>query len=649
VALTYDQWQEGFEEEFFAGRYVGRPFWFYVDDDVVNAVAAASGEASGLRELERLGHSYAGGGAGGIFSGNVQQRCRAWSSGPRTSPPPVLPVLALTVLAATQMQSADGVSQANYYRRLRALLDLPAGAGEPRGFSDNVVPFWRLLRDWAQQNEGRIGRLLIPADPRPAYVGFPISQAVWRQADSDHLARLLWEEHGEVLLGAGPRDIEASARNLVVDRELLPARARRVFVDESLADVRERVLADITELPPPPETEAGQAVRARRVEIILRGTAGPRLNPTFVIPRDPRWPATVQAVTGTGAPVSAVAPPHVPGYYLLDGIFVDDRSLTEGFSLVSEYGRWVFEASEFVVLAAHPELGLATTRLGPDERAVLLARANDVGLAPRIRPAADPSLPAGWVRYDNLDAEDLPAQVADAVDAARYEVLDLVGGLSIRPRTYLSSSLPDLRLPEALAKAPIVEIDVDGVPTRMRNEGGAVRLPPGALDEGRHRLRLGTAAASLVVTHGLSPACEYDLDNSVELATGRVAGAHLDPVPPPPSPRPIVVSGRASEIFLLGASVGEVEVHGQQRPPAWLDLTPIAAQQVEIRPSFPVVWAIEIGARGARCRLVQWLEPRSGGQVDPRWTAAVQRHVANCHEDSDLVQAYLDVAVAVQR
>lgn len=649
MGLSYDAWQQGFEEDFFEGRYVGRSFWFYVDDDVVNSVAAARGESAGLAELERLGHSYAGGVAGGIFSGSVRDRCRAWSAGSRSSPPPVLPVIALTVLAATQMQHADGVSQTNYYRRLRALLNLPAGAGEPQGFVDNVVPLWRLLRTWAREHEDEIGRLLIPENPHPAYVGFPISQALWRQADSDQLARLLWEEHGESLLGAQPRDIEASARFLVVDRELLPSRAQRVFADESLDEIRERVLADVIGLPPPPETEAGKAVRARRVEILLRGTAGPRLEPSFVVPRDPRWPMTVQAVTGTGASISAVAASQVPEFYRLTGLAVDERALTEGFTLVSEYGRWTFEPAEFIVLAAHPQLGLATTRLGPEERAVLLAPARDEGLTSAVRPISDPSLPAGWVRYDNLDADVLPIEAADAVDAARYDVLDLIGGLAIRPKTFLASSLPDIRLPEGHATSAVVQVNVDGVATRMRNHDGVARISPGTLPEGRHRLRVDTAVASLVVTRGLSPACGYKLDNSVDVAGGRVCGAYLDPAPPPPSPRPIVVSGRASEVVLLGASPDEIEVHGQQPPPAWLELTPVATSKVEIRPSFPVVWAIEVGVSGPHCRLVQRLEPVLGADANAGWIAAIERHVAGCIEDTKLGHRYLEVATAVQR
>lgn len=110
-------------------------------------------------------------------------------------PPPVLPVLGLTVLAASRMRREGEVRSTNYYLRLAELLALDDGQVEPlrdvlsqRAFL-RVVEMWRALGEWIEQQDGRVGLSTIPATARPERIGYPLSQALIRASDRVQLTR----------------------------------------------------------------------------------------------------------------------------------------------------------------------------------------------------------------------------------------------------------------------------------------------------------------------------------------------------------------------------------------------------------------------------------------------------------------------------
>jgi hypothetical protein len=627
VAMSYEDWQRALETEFFDGRYAGRTFWLFVDDDVIESIAVAGGDKGGLSTFLQLVESYAGGEAGtGIFSSAVRGKYRAWLRTERAAAPPVLPALATTVLAATRMQDADGVSAQNYYRRLREILRLDASSGAPNGYTDVVIGYWLALRRWAHANRDRVGRLLVPDDPYPAYVGYPISQALWRQSDTDLLAAALWDELGESFPRTLPSDLNDLARYLVLHRAIVPPRARRIFASDEMHEVQERLLESIVEQPPPPDTPAGQAVRARRVHMLVRARPGPELHLAFVAPRDARWPRSLSAVDADGQPYLARSPEGVDGYYLIGDLQPTDTLLHEGFQLETEFGTWVFDDNDVLVLGPHPELSLATTPLEDGQAAIVVLRGDED--EPGMRSVSDPSIPHGWRRYDHVMPQDILADdLAAVVASAKSDPLELIGGLRIKPSTYLAVSPPAIRVTNEERVGQFLDVSIDDKALNLRNVGGAVELPQ--LSLGRHELRIGPRTATIMLVDGLAPACSYDPGESIRIEHGSVSGAYLDPPPVPPRPRPVVACASAREVVLLGASPSEVESHSQSVAPSWLKLTPLHSPDCEIRPEFEVVWLIERFGHSTRCHLLTPVPP-SAGTASPLWVEHVLDHVAAC-------------------
>ena len=653
--LGYSEWQQALAEHFFDGRHVGRGFWLFIDDDVADGIGATLGVQDGASQLRDLGRAYVGSEAGsGIFTGSRHDRFWRWHDGDRSEAPPILPVLALSVLAASHMHASENASQTNYYRRFRELLDLPPRGGMPTGFDRTVVAYWRGLDEWAQSRTSEVGRLVIPAEPQPPYVGYPISQALWRQTDSDALGSALWEAIGEQVAGADVATLEHLARHLVVTVGVVPERARRVFTDAQFTELRMRVLEDIAGSPPPPETEAAGQARATRRQVVLHGRAGPRLDPRFAVERDERWPSTLRAMVDTGEEVVARTPPAVHGFYALDGIEPSDEVLREGFVLETEYGSWRFEPQDLYVLAPHSELGLATTQLERVDEAIILAPDDRPRGASWPRPVSDETVPAGWGRFDGVRPDGaLDEELQTRLLEATRSHLELDGGLAIRPRTYLDFAPPDVVLPPELCERSAVDVIIDEVGWQLPPRRGRIVLGDLDLTEGRHTVRIGEGVTSLVITTGLAPSCVYDPEWAADLGDGHVMGAYLDPPPSPPTPRPVVVPSRAEEVLLIGSRVGEIAAPEHHAPPQWLVRTPVRTTDYEVRPSFDVVWVIERWHHRTVVRRITPLPPvevAAAADESARWASVVRTYLGELDEegpDAGLADHYLRVAAVI--
>ena len=109
----------------------------------------------------------------------------------KDSPPPFLGILAMFVLAASQMQrdASLQVSQQNYYVRLRSLLGMPAvPIGQPRGFSEFSERAWTALDKWTiVTNRGCFGLVPDRPNPRVPFVSRPMNQCVMRAGDRSRL------------------------------------------------------------------------------------------------------------------------------------------------------------------------------------------------------------------------------------------------------------------------------------------------------------------------------------------------------------------------------------------------------------------------------------------------------------------------------
>jgi len=188
----YSWWQRVLADAFFAPQ--DGPVVLFIDDDELRKIAPGMDDPAG--DLARSVRKVSSHTPGEYFSRATRMQ-RLWKLGDRASPPPVLPVLALTVLAATRMRSDGQALSTNYYRRLAESIEPGATTsrvtqlkGEVDGdaFLD-VVGMWCTLDDWIGEQSGRIGVSTIRTHERLTRIGYPQSQALLTRSDRAELTR----------------------------------------------------------------------------------------------------------------------------------------------------------------------------------------------------------------------------------------------------------------------------------------------------------------------------------------------------------------------------------------------------------------------------------------------------------------------------
>lgn len=187
---TWGGWQLALARRFLRADLSNEPVIFFVDNLELTAIG---GEGARVRltrvvsaELQESNTPYSA----------MLARARGWNPSDE-EPPPTLPLLATTVLAATDMEATEGISSQNYYTRLTQLL-VPVGdqaIWRHRLEADfpNVAAAWRDLHRWIITSTGRTSTII--ENPHPAHIGYPLSQALIRRADQDALT-YFWDKAG---------------------------------------------------------------------------------------------------------------------------------------------------------------------------------------------------------------------------------------------------------------------------------------------------------------------------------------------------------------------------------------------------------------------------------------------------------------------
>ncbi|UJW29999.1 hypothetical protein L3Q67_32950 [Saccharothrix sp. AJ9571] len=192
--VGYARWQQLLAAAFFRR---GAPFMLFVDDDELQRLlpaglggAAASLSAAVAEEVDVD--------RGKLMFDRLSQKQAEWQCGDRRTPPPTLPLLALTVLAATRMHRDTENAANNFYVRLvqvlapdadnRARQRIRTALREDGAFTQ-VVTMWRTLHDWLTSTDGEFGISTIVDHPDLTRIGFPLSQAVLRRTDRAELTR----------------------------------------------------------------------------------------------------------------------------------------------------------------------------------------------------------------------------------------------------------------------------------------------------------------------------------------------------------------------------------------------------------------------------------------------------------------------------
>jgi hypothetical protein len=193
----YDAWNAAIAEEFFAGRWAGRPVYLDLEDDVYQRLRVAAQALypespedllAAVRPTLRVSEH------GSLFGRHVARLAR-WRRSPQEGPPPILAVLALLSLVAERMHSDSDFSSSNYYGRLVQLLgedinDDSLRQKVVRGFAEGSHAMWRGLNDWLADQPDVRGIPTAYAFDFRVHVGVPMSQALVREPDRRRLQEL---------------------------------------------------------------------------------------------------------------------------------------------------------------------------------------------------------------------------------------------------------------------------------------------------------------------------------------------------------------------------------------------------------------------------------------------------------------------------
>ncbi len=195
--INYDRWNSALAEEFFTGRFGGRPVYLDLEDDVLARVAEVAGASSvdpreclldvikpTLFVLPRLS----------IFRAH-RRRLATWRGRGEDDPPPVIAVLAFLSLVAESMATDEEFRASNYYGRFLRTLGYDAEDERLRQkvvrcFADESHVLWNALNTWLADASEVRGRPTAYAFDYRIHVGLPMSQALVRDTDRNGLREM---------------------------------------------------------------------------------------------------------------------------------------------------------------------------------------------------------------------------------------------------------------------------------------------------------------------------------------------------------------------------------------------------------------------------------------------------------------------------
>ena len=185
--------------------------------------------------------------------------------------PPQVAFLALTVFAASLMDSEDSVSSSNYYIRLNELLFGQSIKGAPQGFDrSQFEEFWTYLQRWLR-DQYDVVLYLTEGTSKRKYVWYPISQCLISKRDQRMIYRFFRDHEltpfSKISDGQLERELRAWLR-----RSAESTKIKRYFPNNSY---RESILSQVksllrhwdNEIPPEPLRGERQSTASINIEL----------------------------------------------------------------------------------------------------------------------------------------------------------------------------------------------------------------------------------------------------------------------------------------------------------------------------------------------------------------------------------------------
>lgn len=641
MAWAYEDWQSALAAEFCAPHH--GPTVFFIDDQQLGRLCPEAAEpaadlAGALRSRIRIDD-------GRTLFAPAMRSLREWQRGDRTVAPPVLPLLAVTVLAASRMRSDAQARSTNYYLRLAQSMapeydpdsteNLRNALREGGAFLD-VVEMWRCLDEWIEDRGGRVGVSTIRDHPHLPRIGYPLSQALVRQSDRMALTRFFSAldltpstvPDASVLADALSIWTAASSNRLsdafmraLGDADLRPLLASVV---EAIARAWDgRIL-----------TSEGQQRIAVRVGIDLESW-----QVRWIFPVVPDGPDSMALVDPNGREINLTAIPGHAYYSTGDNTRVEPDRLLHGSKWRGAMFAAEFPSSPVVLLRLDPQTGAWTSTSGllPHEEHLVAVSTPHVGELQqvlsdaaadgwRVIPQRGTPLLTGFALFANVrftDGEALERALEGLPGLRRAGLAPtvvprarLVRGLplagAISAKHYLVGGEPDLLLPSG-PDPHIATVTLDGRREQLHANGFPLELRrfvhgpgPHVVDVDGQRLSFvtmeeGPDPAIPVGTGALGWFADGELREGVGSPGSAIIGAYVDTAP---CSIPVLARRGRDESWLLHEN-GEAELLTDPGPPAFLESTDIQFHLpfFEVSPPATARWLAQ--RRGRRWRLTE--------------------------------------------
>lgn len=579
MTAEYEEWQRLLSDAFLL-PHDGPTVLFLDDSEITRLLPGAEDAGRHLGEAVRSRVRITEGRS--MFS-SITAAYQQWQRGSQTEPPPVLPVIAITVLAATRMRSDFEARSTNYYLRLAQALIPDATQQETEALRNDLreggafleaVEMWRGLHLWLEAQDGTVGVSTIRDHPHLQRIGYPLSQALVRQ--SDRLALTRFFQALDFRPGSAP-DAGVFLGALDIWTAALQNRLSDGFM-RALGDTDIRpLLAAVVEAHAQAWdgrvlTSDGKLRIAMRLSIDLDAWQA-----RWLFPVPPGGPEALTVLaTDSVQEVQLTATPGLAHYAARESPAVSPELLVSGMRLRGREFTAEFPPSEVIFLLPDPQTGTWSSVPGMlpfEEHLVAISGAHAGEFQQVLREAATEGwrlilqrgsvLLPGYALFRNVRFTDgqalelilsrLPGLRRIGVTPAAIPRARLVRGLplatTISATHYLVGGEPDLLLPSGPDPRPAT-VTLDGRREHLQANGFPLELRRFVSGTGRHLVDAdGQALAFTTLEEDPDPA-----QPSGTATLGWTSGGHM--------------SGSGQALAVVGALVTDIT-----------DMTPVLARR----------------------------------------------------------------------
>ena len=606
---TYEDWTTELERHFFRDSNAGKLVTFCSDGPTLAAIAgveepvAIESLKAAIVPLVMPGYEFA----------LIAESAFDWETSELVGPPPSLPLLALTVLAASQMQRDEGVASHNYYSRFRELLDpTDSDRGMPGDFGATVPRLWRQLERWLNDYlEGAMGTLLLPNQDslvHNAYlknIAFGLQQAIFRESDKRHVYRFFRS------IGVEPEEEDPEPTEL---RRALALWARRHLTSNSRVErlatdplFQEYCLGLLQRLARDWDgrlLEESTGLPEGLIRIFLRSRP---FSISLLAARDERMPLGALLDSATG-PIAITADDADDKWFWPElPIEVNSTILAEGIDLKGADIAFHFDPRLIYALRFDDDSGgwMSVDRLSfgvlhyllvqREARLAVTAFCAQECPGARLDPSVTPLLPIGWFlirnfRLDRRPEAEPPEQLATLLRSGGGVRMRLVGGLKLPHfhHAYLTGGTPFLALPQGATERSF-GLHKRGSDQILSFIATGSEFPLGALnlDEGFYEITHGLARIDFDLIEGI---VETAGEGFGEIDTDGFDGLNVRSPCRPPMILPL--GPDHASCIILGRSPNDIELVCK---PKWISAVSggeLSWTAVDVWSDFEPVWCL---------------------------------------------------------